>query len=483
VNILYELLQTRSNEQPKSKAVVGWDKSLTFGQLKSAVDRTADALIDMGVAPGQVIHIGLPDLEGWVASLATAKIGAVGVSTSEAGIGFLPRELTQWRLTSPRAAKDEIDNSSKLFFDGEWIFQNSDYQASDSSRVYEFEPDDFCRGLQTSGSTGTPKLALFTHEAITSKVHDITSIWSSGQRELNFMPLGATGGFSSALASLITGSTFYIKPANANDLVDFVALNNLEVLSGSPQQIVAFMNLASHEAFRLKSVKLVRLAGSNPGIGLISRIRILLDAKIVSVYGSTETGAIFSTAIEDPATRSQLGELRGGCDYKIVDETGVEVSVGQEGYLETKSPSMFSGYLQSGNPFAVNPAPAWFKSQDLVRSTDQGVEFVGRSAEIINVGGVKLNVSGVEEFARSINGVKDALCFSGETRFGQDLHIMAISKEPWLAIEFLLGKLNEEFGVLAPKYIWELNEIPRAGIDKPARAMIRDLFFQQPDRP
>lgn len=483
MNILYDLLQARFNDQPNSQAVVAWNQSLSFGQLKLAVDRTADALIASGVQPRQIVHLGLPDLEGWVASLATAKIGAVGISTSEKGIAYLPRKLNHWRLISSRIVNDAMGDSSTLRFEQEWLFPNMGYEVSEAGQAFEFAPEDFCRGLQTSGSTGTPKVALFTHEAMASKVSDIIQIWSSGQRELNMMPLGATGGFSSALASVITGGTFFTKTPNAKDLAEFVALNEIEVLSGSPQQIAAFLNLVSDEAFRMKSVKLIRLAGSNPGIGLISRIRALLDAKIVSVYGSTETGAIFSKAIDEPDTRSQLGELRGGCEFKVIDEHGAEVSVGQEGNLETKSPSMFSGYLESADPFVFIPAPEWFKSQDLVKSTEYGVEFVGRSAEIINIGGVKINVSGVEEFARNIDGVKDVLCFSGETKLGQDIHIMAISKEPWFAIEFLLSKLNEEFGVLAPKYIWELKEIPRAGLEKPARSMIRDMFFKQPNRP
>jgi acyl-coenzyme A synthetase/AMP-(fatty) acid ligase len=472
MNILYELLGTQSTQNPNQLGLACSAIQLTFSELKQAVDCAAVKLNELGISRGLIVATNIAAFESWILALALAKVGAVGLSL-EPGQSLEGAGSPLWHLmiSDDSAAKSA---HNRLVFDKNWFTFDSSAAASPES----FSPNDWVRAISTSGTTGEPKVALFDHQSLSNKAQDITKIWSGDRTEFNFMGLGSTGGFSTALSSLLTGKPYLARDTRKRPLIDFIVANQVEVLSGSPDQIAGFMAANIADLPMLSGIKSIRLAGSNPGEVFLAKLRSHFDAEIQSVYGSTETGAIFSSSLTEANSPKQLGDLRTGCEVRVVDASRSEISDGSLGFLETKSPSMYSGYLVSATAMSTQPSGIWFETGDMVSSKDGSFEFFGRDSNVLNVGGSKFDVSDLEDFVKGIPGVSDALSFAGENKQGIEIHVMALVAQDPQITQKVLDAATRRFPKKAPQLIWNTPMIQRVGLDKPARWKTREDFYK-----
>jgi acyl-coenzyme A synthetase/AMP-(fatty) acid ligase len=78
-----------------------------------------------------------------------------------------------------------------------------------------------------------------------------------------------------------------------------------------------------------------------------------------------------------------------------------------------KSKTQIIGYLNSSMNSFTNDG--WFKTGDLVETTDDGyIKIIGRNKEIINVGGEKVLPNEVESMILSIPEIEDAMVYGKE---------------------------------------------------------------------
>lgn len=472
MNILYELLEKQADQNPDQLGLACSAKQLTFSELKLAVDSTAAKLNELGISRGLIVATNLGAFESWIVALALAKVGAIGLSLAPGQlIEGTGSPLWHFLITDDLAAES---SSNRLVFDNSWFT----FDSSPELPAASFAANEWVRAISTSGTTGEPKVALFDYQSLSNKLKDITSIWSGERTEFNFMALGSTGGFSTALASLLTGKAYLARDTRKRPLIDFMVSNKVEVLSGSPDQIAGFIAANGSDLSLLSGIKSIRLAGSNPGEVFLEKLRDNFDAEIQSVYGSTETGAIFSSSLAAGKGSRQLGELRPGCEFRVVDAAGKEISDGSMGFLETRSPSMYSGYLISATAMSFSPAGTWFATGDMVSSKDGSLEFFGRDSNVLNVGGIKFDVSELEDFVKGIQGVSDALSFTGEDKQGREIHVMAVVSGESQVGQKVLDAVLKRFPDIAPTLIWNTPKIQRVGLDKPARWKTREDFYR-----
>jgi acyl-coenzyme A synthetase/AMP-(fatty) acid ligase len=137
----------------------------------------------------------------------------------------------------------------------------------------------------------------------------------------------------------------------------------------------------------------ITLGGEAVPARLLERLgRLFPKARISQVYGATEFG--LGISVRDRQAGLPLSVLERGDDadvqMRIVDgELYVRSRVGMIGY-----------YGESDND------ADWRPTGDLVEVRRDRIAFVGRTSEIINVGGVKVHPLPVEEIVESIAGVE-----------------------------------------------------------------------------
>jgi long-chain acyl-CoA synthetase len=473
MNVIYDLLEQRAKLSPNDLAVASSKQEMSFLELQSAVERVSNALTLAGVSKGKLVAVLLPDFENWIVSLAIAKIGAVGCCLP---LEFEPgsEKAAFWDfIVTPPAKASATPNSIAIQRD--WI---SKEVLDTFSPPEPMTDDDFVRAIWTSGTTGKPKVAVFKHSSLAIQIAGLQESWAGGTREFNFMPLAAVGGFLTAAASLVSGTTYLARDVSGKDLIDFLVSRKVQVLVGSAEQLSVFMNRNPEHLHLLAGIETIRLAGSSPTPGFLERLADVFDADIVSVYGATETGAIFSKQVDPDTGMDDLGTLLTGRQARVVNEMGAEVPDGAEGSLVTKSRSMFAGYLIGKDPITIQQSPEWFLTGDQAIAEGGRFKFLGRESNVVNVGGMKFDVTELEQFVRQLEGVVDALAFNAEDHLGKEILVMAIVAED-AVVRNAISKIESAFPNLVPGLFWNTDQIERGALDKPARWKTRQKYYQE----
>ncbi len=139
------------------------------------------------------------------------------------------------------------------------------------------------------------------------------------------------------------------------------------------------------------------------------------------LYGTTETGGI-SVGMED------RDALITGCVGTPMQAVSVEARTGEPDAsasadnlqtLYVRSPSMMAGYL---SPTGIDRSPlvdGWFHTGDLSRIDEHhAIHLQGRITEVINVGGMKVVPSEVEEVIAAIPRVQEVKVYAGSSPSG-----------------------------------------------------------------
>jgi acyl-CoA synthetase (AMP-forming)/AMP-acid ligase II len=475
VNEIYALLTQRAELDPEGVAVASLEKQLSFSQLKSIVDIVAEELLGLGVSSQQFVWIVLPRLEGWIVSLSLIKIGAVGCSALEGE--------ARTSLDSNIAAlvihdqQNYSGTAPAIRFDHRWINTES---RGELSAAFEFESGHFYRAISTSGSSGRPKLAMFQASTIGAKIDSIDNLWGSKKKELNLMPLSSTGGFATGLASLIHGTPFFCPPSTKSpSFLSFVSQNQIEVLTGSPDQIAGFLEKVRASYFDAGFLSEIKMAGGVPNSTLTRSLWDQFQCRIHSVYGTTETGSVFSQELSPGSESQLLGAIRNGCEVRVTSEVGKVLHGDCEGLLEVKSDTGAAGYLLEAESLSVQPIPEWFSTGDSVFRASGEYGFVRRDTAVLNFGGNKFLATEVEDFARSIDGIIDALCFVFQDKNGRELLGMALELDNPRNLKHFSSAISQQFPGRAPGFFWHVSEFPKASLGKPARWLLAERFTRE----
>jgi cyclohexanecarboxylate-CoA ligase/acyl-CoA synthetase len=123
------------------------------------------------------------------------------------------------------------------------------------------------------------------------------------------------------------------------------------------------------------------------------------NGKVLQLWGMSElqAGSYTRPGDELSVRATTAGRASPGTELRVA-EADEPLPPGQEGELQVRGCSVFSGYL--GNDAATAAAftaDGWFRTGDLARLDQDGnVEFTGRLKELINRGGIKFNPVDVE---------------------------------------------------------------------------------------
>ena len=141
---------------------------------------------------------------------------------------------------------------------------------------------------------------------------------------------------------------------------------------------------------------------------------------------------------------SELGIMRvksESCSslFMTIGGEGIETRV-VEGVLQIRSPSKMLGYLNAPSPFNEQ---GWYTTNDLVAQKGNFFKITGRVGDVINIGGLKVMPSDIENIAMRFPGVDLAKAFGKSnpiTGEHAEINIQA-SKEIHLDIQ----KLTDHF--------------------------------------
>jgi acyl-coenzyme A synthetase/AMP-(fatty) acid ligase len=471
---ILDRVRHHASTTPEAPALIALDLTLSFAELEATTSAVATRLRELGVAPRQIVVTDLPAAEDWIISLALLRLGTRSLSaqgvTVPAEVGVDVHIGRPGGRVSTAATTIQVDRF--------WIEQ----VASDAGDAPDPTPtviyprvDSVCRVILTSGTTGTPRAVELSIGAIEHRLSHLQHYWTDGRRELTLMALSTTGGLHTALASMAHGT-----PYVAVDAIDAKSLRragdaDVEVLCGSPVQIGSALRVMREHELSLPSIREIRIAGDSPSPRLLAAIEAELAVPVRAVYGSTEGGGVTTRMLlpgDDPA---DVGAPVPGVDLQIVDDASQPVAPGVIGFVRYRGGGLANGYVAPGDDTSFRRG--WFWPGDLGQLDERGhLLLAGRSSEVINLGGVKVDPAAVDRLAETFAGVREAAAFSIERVPGIIELGLAVVAEPGCDMKALDTMLRAALVGRHPTVFGQVSVLPRNRMGKVERARLTAEF-------
>ena len=377
-------------ERGDAPALLFQDRSWSWDELSAKVHDIAAGLGARGVGPGDVVALQLPNTPEFVVSfLAIARLGAV---TCTLHMPYRGAEVQALMRHSGACLAICLPQSREMFEGRGLAF---DEIRPDFSFRLEAEPgpEDPFLLLYTSGTTAAPKGVVHSYRTMlgNGRVSAPEHGLAATSRVLCAAPLSHLYGLYSLHCAWAVGACTVLLPAfKPDDLGATVEALKPTALWTAPAHLAACRAAGAFDKYDWSSLELAIVSGSIAPPQLVKDFAARLPrCAVTQLWGMTELQAGLYTRPRDPFEMSATTAGR--------PSPGTEVRLSQEGELQVRGPSVFSGY--HNNKEATHAAfteDGWFRTGDLGEARGEYFAITGRSKDLINRGGVKINPADVE---------------------------------------------------------------------------------------
>ncbi|WP_394909596.1 fatty acid--CoA ligase family protein [uncultured Helicobacter sp.] len=250
--------------------------------------------------------------------------------------------------------------------------------------------------LFSSGSTGKPKVIV--HNLDTLLESYLQKPYNPTKTLSIFLP-DHVAGIDVMFSVFSTGGSLIIPKARTpRDILQAIEKYKVEILP-APPTMLRLLLLSDMQKYSLDSLKLVIYGSEKMHENLLKVLQeILPNTRFKQSFGTSETNAIKTKNHE-----TQEGYFKIlNCEYKILNN---------ELFLKSKTQTL--GYLNADN--SVFDKDGYFATGDLVEvievNGEEYLKILGRTKEVINVGGEKVLPNEVEGILLEIPYIQDCLVY------------------------------------------------------------------------
>jgi long-chain acyl-CoA synthetase len=164
--------------------------------------------------------------------------------------------------------------------------------------------------------------------------------------------------------------------------------------------------------------------------------------------------------------------------FKLLDDAGHEVALGQTGEIAIKGPQVMAGYWQRPDETAkVMTADGYFRSGDIGLVDEQGFfKIVDRKKDMILVSGFNVYPNEIEDVVGMMPGVLEAACVGvPDDKKGEAIKLVIVKKDAALTEEQVREHCRANLtGYKQPKVVEFRTELPKTPVGKILRRELRD---------
>ena len=495
---LFDLIAARADVPDKMALETADATSLTYGGLIERSGRAANALVELGVEPGDRVAAQVDkSTDAIVLALACFRAGAAllplntayTLAELEYYLGDAEPALTLCRpqlLSSTRqlASKLGLPAVESLGVARDGTFAEKIADAPSKFDTVPRAPGDLAAILYTSGTTGRSKGAMLTHQNLSSNALALVDCWrfTSADRLLHALPIFHTHGlFVAVNVALLSGATMIFQNRFDPDAV-IAAMPRATSLMGVP---TFYTRLLDHPGLTREACANMRLfvSGSAPLLAETHAAwRERTGFSILERYGMTETNMITSNPCEGERRAGTVGFPLPGVTVRICEpESGAPVPDGEIGVIEVKGPNVFRGYWRMPEKTAQEFRPdGFFITGDVGRVDADGyIHIVGRAKDLVISGGFNVYPKEVEDAIDAIEGVlESAVIGVPHPDFGEGVTAVVVPRRGAALTESaILAALHGRLAKFkTPKRVFMVEALPRNAMGKVQKAALREIY-------
>jgi len=347
----------------------------------------------------------------------------------------------------------------------------------------------------TGGTTGVAKGAMLSHGNLVANMQQVRACL--GQLDEQGQPLLREGEevmiaplplyhiyafTANCMCMLVTGN-HNVLISNPRDIPGFIRELKkwrFSALLGLNTLFVALMDHPEFKDLDFSRLKVINSGGTALVKATAERWQQITGCSVVEGYGLTETSPVASTnAYGRLARLGSVGIPVPGTAFKVIDEQGVELPLGEPGELCIQGPQVMQGYWQRPEATAeVLDEQGWLKTGDIAVIDEYGhVRIVDRKKDLVIVSGFNVYPNEVEEVLMAHPQVAScAVIGVPDERSGEAVKLFVVPRDASLSVEQLKNYCRENLtGYKVPKHIVLRDSLPMTPVGKILRRELRDL--------
>jgi acyl-CoA synthetase (AMP-forming)/AMP-acid ligase II len=405
------------------------NRTLTYGQLTTAVKRTATGLAARGFSKGDVFAIYSPNIPEYaIAFFGVASAGGVNTTINPT---YTAKELRHqlldsgatYLVTIPQfleAAREAITDTGVkeifVFGEAEGATPFADLMIAGEPPQIEIDPkEDLVALPYSSGTTGLSKGVMLTHYNIVANLSQILGVEATAKTEvlMGILPFYHIYGMTAIMCNTLrAGATVVTMPRfELEQFLDLIQKHKITTAYLVPPLVLALAKHPVVDRYDLSTLDDI-MSGAAPLPESVATTCATRNNVIVrQAYGLTETSP--ATHINPKAREikvASVGTALPNTEYRIVDLSSHEdAAQGDLGEVWIRGPQVMKGYLN--NPSATEDMidnDNWLHSGDIGKADDDGYLYVvDRVKELIKYKGLQVAPAELEGIIQSHPAVAD----------------------------------------------------------------------------
>ncbi len=530
--IITEVLAKSAADFPDNPALVFLDAKISYKKLNDMVNSFANALIDLGVRPGDRVAMLLPNMPQIViASYGAWRAGAVVVmnnplytdtelehqlnnsgSTVLVTMDLLgPRMIALKSKTQvkkivvahirdhlgfpkkqllPIVAKDKHRDIPPTPDVHEWLDLLKKYPTTDPGIKVDF--NSLATLQYTGGTTGVSKGVMLTHANLSCNLQQIAAWFPDIERgkfvELGALPIFHSFGLTTVMNLSIwqAGTAVLVPRPEPLPLLQAVQKQKVNFFPAVPTMYVGILNHHDLQKYDLSSINGCFSGAAPLPVEVIRNFEGLAGAQICEGYGLSETSPVASiNPWRGKGKPGSIGLPLPNTEFRIVDlEEGTrDMPVGEPGEVIIRGPQVTQGYYNMPDETAKTVKDGWLYTGDIGTMDEEGYFYiVDRKKDMIIAGGFNIYPRDIDEVLFEHPKVVEACAigipddYRGETvkaflvlKPGEEMTVDEVR-------QYCAEKLAK---YKVPTHVEFIDTLPKSGVGKILRKELRAMELEK----
>ena len=339
----------------------------------------------------------------------------------------------------------------------------------------------------TGGTTGVAKGAMLTHRNLIANMLQARALMGANLHEASEtliapLPLYHIYAFTMHCMAMMLIGNHNLLISNPRDLPAMIKDISKWKFSGFVGLNTLFVALCNNEEFRkldFSALKLTLSGGMALQQATAERWKQVTGCDICEGFGMTETSPAASV---NPISNIKLGTIGipvPSTLFKVIDDDGKELALGERGELCVKGPQVMKGYWQRQEATdEILDSEGWLKTGDIgIIQEDGFIRIVDRKKDMILVSGFNVYPNELEDALATLPGVM--LCAAigiPDEKSGEAVKMFVVVKPgESLTKEQVMEHMRANVtGYKVPRSIEFRDTLPATNVGKILRRELRD---------